>query len=96
VTWPSHFFPDNVEAARPCERVAVAPKEYKGWGCASSVSRGVQGIVSQRVQGGGSLYQIPGWWVAGRGGRGMPTSGREVGRFVDRRALCAFVFREVV
>ena len=81
MTWPSHFFPDHVEAARPCASVAVAPNECRGWGCASSVSRSVQGKVSLRVPGGGSLYQSPGWWVAGRGGRGVPTSGHEVSLF---------------
>jgi len=53
------------------------------------VSRSIQGIVSQSVQGGGSLYQIPGRWVAGRERRGMPTSGCEESHFFDRRALCA-------
>ena len=96
VTWPNHFFPDHVEAERPCARVAVALNQCRGWGCASSARRSVQGRVSQRVHGGCSLYQSPRWWVAGMGGRGLPTSGREVSRFLDRRALCAFVFRGIV
>jgi len=96
VTWPNNFLPGHVEAPRPFARVDFAPNDCSEWGCASSVSRSVQGKDSQRVLGGCSLYQSPGWWVAGRGGRGMPTSGHEVSRIFDRRALCAFVLRGVV
>ena len=92
MTWPNHFFPDHVEAASPRARVAVVPNECTRRGFASSVSRRVQGKVSQRVQRGRSLYQNPGWWVAGRGRWGMPTSGREVRRSFGRRELGAFVY----
>jgi len=91
VTWPNQFYPDHFEAARPCARGTVVPNECRGWWCASSVSRSDQETVSQRVPGGGSLYQSPGWWVAVRGGRGMPTSGRALSCFFDRCALSAFL-----
>jgi len=96
VTWPNNISPDHFEDANPCARVAVAPNEYRRWGCASSVRRSVQGKVSLRVQGGGSLNQSRGRWVAGRGGRGTPTSGHEVNFFLGRRALCASVLRGIV
>jgi len=80
---------DHADVARPFANVAVAPTECREWGCASSARRSVQGRVSQRVQGGGSLYQIPKWWVAVRGGRGMPTSERESRPGTSRRQFQA-------
>ena len=69
-----HCCPDHVDVGTPSAMMAVAPNECREWGCASSVRRSVQGKVSQHVNGGGSLYEIPEWWIAVRKGRGMPTS----------------------